>query len=82
MNINLQERLLKTTGASGVKLTSAQGATPVSALVINALEDSVIVVVVDWKNSGPTETLTLDKGQNVFGNFSQITVTSGTVVAY
>lgn len=82
MNITLQERLLKATGESGVKLTDVQGLQDVSASYINALEDSVIDVKVDWVNAADVERLNLDKGQTVFGSFTEITVVSGAVVAY
>lgn len=82
MDLKLQEKLLKAIGQSGVKLTIVQGTKAISASMINALTDSVIVVKVDWANAGATETLSLDKGQTVYGNFTEATVTSGTVVAY
>ncbi len=69
-------------GAQGVKITSAQGATAGPFSIVNCLADAVFTCTVNWVNAGSPETITVTAGQSVYGVFSTITVTSGTIVAY
>jgi len=75
-------RLAKDLGSGGVYLTSAQGLTSVNAIKINCITGAVISVEVDWVNAASPQSITLVAGQSIYGNFSAITVTSGTIVAY
>lgn len=83
-NIILQEKMLKAVGASGVKISQSGTATITSADIINAAyADATVEVVVDWTGAGATETISLDKGQTLWGRFTSIKVTAGgPIVAY
>ena len=75
-------KLQKDLGQGGVYLTSAQGKTTVKAIKILCITNASISVEVDWVNSASPQALTLVAGQAIYGGFSEITVTSGSVVAY
>lgn len=79
---DLNGRMLKDLGKSGVYLTSAQGLTTVDAIKIQCVTGAVISVEVDWVNSGSPQAITLVAGQSIYGKFTAVTVTSGSVVAY
>lgn len=69
-------------GGIGTLLKAAGTITSGPYLVINALEDSEVTVVTNWTGADPTETLILDKGQSIYGVFTEITWVSGKIVAY
>jgi len=75
-------RLSKELGNSGVFLTSAQGLTAVNAIKIQCVTGAVINVEVDWVNAGSPQAITLIANQVIHGNFTAITVVSGSVVAF
>lgn len=75
-------RLSKELGNGGVYLTSTQGATDVNAIKIQCLTDATLTAETGWVNADSPQAIVLTAGQVIYGNFSQITVSTGSVVAY
>ena len=73
-------KLNKDLGSNGVYLTS--GTTEVNAIKINCITNASISVEVDWVNAASPQAITLVAGQSIYGKFTEITVASGSVVAY
>lgn len=68
-------------GQNGVKI--ATGITETGNFyAVQALEDASINAEVNWKNADPLETITIDAGSVIYGVFTSINTTSGTVVAF
>jgi len=75
-------RMIRNLGSKGTMVKNAQGTVTGDWIKITCVAAAVIVVKVDWTNAGATESITLAANQSVYGGFTQIAVTSGTVVAY
>ena len=68
-------------GSNGTVLKAA-GTLTDDYVTIYAREDSVVTAVTNWTGADSPETLTLDKGQTVYGVFTNIIWVSGSIVAY
>ena len=80
LNNDLAARMAKDLGSKGTYLAS--GTTAGDWVKINCVTDAAISVEVDWVTAGSPQALTLVAGQSIYGKFTSITVTTGTVVAY
>jgi hypothetical protein len=79
----MSEKLRKVvTGENATKITPAEGTVTGTFDFMNAIEDSTVSVVVNWKNATNPETVTLSAGQSLPGVFLSITVTSGRILAF
>lgn len=68
-------------GSDGTVLKAA-GTLTDDYVTIYAREDSVVTAVTNWTGADSPETLTLDKGQIIYGVFTNIIWVSGSIVAY